>query len=222
MAHPPRVRFDQSFEHVRTFYKNDCPAQIASGLLPGKEQILFSKDGFATQNVHLKKIAMAPDQNLRGSVLVKNLAFVKSVICRFTFDGWATFSDVCASYAPRAEYKRDPEGYDRFNFSIDISGLTAPMSKTIILCVCFTCNDQMYWDSNNGANYEIPLAKQEASAEEDPIIPDFCRKEADRNPEIYLPLKVDKYPPLAVKTLNFNQPLQIKQLPMSTRYIARI
>ncbi|CAI6089242.1 unnamed protein product [Clonostachys chloroleuca] len=134
------------------------------------EQILFSKGDLATQNVHLDKLAMAPDRTLRGSVLVKNLTYVKSVFCRFTLDGWATFSDVCASYSSRAESGGKPDGYDRFEFSINQLCPTAFGADRIILCVCFVCNGQSYWDNNDGANYNIPLVKETPSLEEGPTV----------------------------------------------------
>uniref|UniRef100_A0A8H7K3X7 CBM21 domain-containing protein n=1 Tax=Bionectria ochroleuca TaxID=29856 RepID=A0A8H7K3X7_BIOOC len=152
---------------------------------------------------------------------------MKSVLCRFTLDRWATFSDVCANYSPRVEYAGETEGYDRFEFSINLLGPIGLGVERIILCVCFACNNQLYWDNNNGANYNILLAKQTSIGEEGPLVLD-CRplesisanhaQNIDRTMIDDVPLKINKPQTSVAKIpISFKQQLRAKQLPISIR-----
>lgn len=181
--HSHQVHFDHCLEEVRYFHESDKPVQIRNGFFNASSEIerrpntvqaskktqehfscqkrtLFSRDEFPLQNVHLEEISLGPDDNLLGSVLVRNLSFEKLVSCRFTLDRWATFKDVSAKYSSSCHQRKALENYDRFEFEIDFSTLPNPASRTIILCICFASNGQLYWDNNDNANYEIPLGNR--------------------------------------------------------------
>ncbi|KAH9054535.1 hypothetical protein EDB87DRAFT_1646648 [Lactarius vividus] len=53
-----------------------------------------SPDTPPTSNVHLESLTLIPTRPpfLRGTVRVRNLAFEKAVVARFTTDGWTTFT----------------------------------------------------------------------------------------------------------------------------------
>ncbi|TFL01043.1 putative phosphatase regulatory subunit-domain-containing protein [Pterulicium gracile] len=113
---------------------------------------------------------------LRGTVLVHNLAFSKSVIARFTFDAWQTTSDVSARYIESLEGGR----VDQFEFFVRVEGLNpfasgvglnpfasvggvglgvggGEVKRELELALRFTVGEggegREYWDNNGEGNY---------------------------------------------------------------------
>jgi hypothetical protein len=184
------VHFDSHLEHVRHFLQVDRPLAVSAGSspadnhesdveypFPGEERpgsktppfewelitTNFPHDNSArkTLPVKLEKVWLSPDQKtLLGSVAVANLAFQKSVVCRFTLDYWKTTSEVAAGFSHEIMPRETPMGYDRFTFSIKLSDTANLESKTLFFCIRYTVNGQEYWDNNNNANFQVDFRKK--------------------------------------------------------------
>jgi hypothetical protein len=123
----------------------------------------FPHDGHArkTLPVKLEKVWLSPDQKcLLGYVVVSNIAFHKSVVCRFTLDYWKTTSEVAAEYSHEIRPQETPLGQDRFSFSIKLADTANLESKTLFFCVRYTVNGQEYWDNNSGQNFQVDFRKK--------------------------------------------------------------
>lgn len=110
------------------------------------------------QNVSLENVCVQEaDQQLIGSIKVKNLAFSKQVLLRITFDKWSTHQDVEATFVPSglqgATSTPTVNLFDTFTFKVAIP--TAPSPNRIEFCLCFKCPTGEFWDNNSGKNYVI-------------------------------------------------------------------
>jgi len=113
------------------------------------------------QTVRLERIWLSNDQKcLLGSVAVANLAFHKSVTCRFTLDYWKTTSEVAGEYAGEIRPVETSFAQDRFNFTIKLSDLANLESKTLYFCIRYNVNGQEHWDNNNGSNFQVDFKKK--------------------------------------------------------------
>ncbi|KAF0323314.1 GIP2 Glc7p-interacting protein [Colletotrichum asianum] len=111
--------------------------------------------------VRLERVWLSSDQkSLLGSVCVANLAFQKSVTCRFTLDYWKTTSEVGAEYSHEIRPQESGVSHDRFQFSIKLSDLANLESKTLFFCIRYNVNGQEFWDSNNGTNFQVDFRKK--------------------------------------------------------------
>lgn len=184
------VHFDSHLEHVRHFLQVDRPLAVSAGSSPidsyeSDTEYPFPGNGrpavrtppfeweIVTSNfphhssteapapVRLEKVWLSNDQKtLLGSVAVVNLAFHKSVVCRFTLDYWKTTSEVGADYSHEIRPKETPLGQDRFTFSIKLADTAHLESKTLFFCVRYTVNGQEYWDNNSGSNFQVDFRKK--------------------------------------------------------------
>ncbi|KAF9875439.1 protein phosphatase regulator [Colletotrichum karsti] len=111
--------------------------------------------------IRLERVWLSPDQkNLLGSICVANLAFQKSVTCRFTLDYWKTTSEVGAEYSHEIRPQEGGVSHDRFTFTIKLSDLANLESKTLYFCVRYNVNGQEFWDNNNGTNFQVDFRKK--------------------------------------------------------------
>jgi hypothetical protein len=184
------VHFDSHLEHVRHFLQVDRPLAVSAGSSPvdnydsdteypfhGDERSAGRTPPFEWEivvtnfpvetparkalAVRLERVWLSTDQkSLIGSVIVANLAYSKSVTCRFTLDYWKTTSEVVAEYLAEVRPKVTPEGQDRFNFTIKLSDLANLESKTLYFCIRYNVNGQEYWDNNGGTNFQIDFRKK--------------------------------------------------------------
>lgn len=179
------VHFDNQLEHVRTFLQIDKPAAVSAGSSPvdpydSETDFLFDSNAkreapweweiktpnFPTnadrkhQPVMLEKILLSSDKKfLVGSVIVKNWAFHKSVVIRFTLDYWKTTSEVAAEFSHNIRNDID-EGCDRFMFNIKLADQTNLENKTLFFCVRYNVNGQEFWDSNGLMNFQVEFKKK--------------------------------------------------------------
>ncbi|KAI1828289.1 putative phosphatase regulatory subunit-domain-containing protein [Xylaria intraflava] len=179
------VHFDSHLEHVRHFLQVDKPLAVSTGPLPADNYDSDAEDPFKSVNkaghrlssheweimtnnfpaetpirkclpVRLERVWMSPDQkSLMGSVSVANLAFQKSVVCRFTFDYWKTTSEIGAEYQQEIRQRDTGIGHDRFQFSIKLSDIANLGAKTLFLCIRYNVNGLEYWDNNDKANFQV-------------------------------------------------------------------
>jgi hypothetical protein len=184
------VHFDSHLEHVRHFLQVDRPLAVSAGSSPadnyesdneypflGQTQpgtrsppyeweiqtCNFPHDTSARRSypVKLERVWLSTDQkSLLGSVAVTNLAFQKSVTCRFTLDYWKTTSEIAAEYSHEIRPKETPLGQDRFTFSIKLADTANLASKTLFFCIRYSVNGQEYWDNNNSANFQVDFRKK--------------------------------------------------------------
>lgn len=178
------VHFDAQLEHIRHFLQLDKPLAVSADTSPvetysGASEYPFytgptyewevklpnfPADSAArrTQPVRLDRVYLSSDQqSLIGVVVVANLAFQKNVLARFTLDYWKTVSEVSAEYNHDVRRKQINDGFDRFNFTINLSDVTNLETKTLFLCIRYTVAGQEYWDNNSSINYQVDFAKKE-------------------------------------------------------------
>jgi hypothetical protein len=181
------VHFDNQLEHVRTFLQVDRPAAVSAGSSPvdpyeSETEFPFSESDrrreppweweIKTPNfpassadrkqlpVRVERVFLSSDKKfLVGSVIVKNLAFHKSVVARFTLDYWKTTSEVSAEYSHDV-HKNIDEGCDRFMFNIKLEDQTKLENKTLFFCVRYNVNGQEFWDNNNSVNFQVEFSKK--------------------------------------------------------------
>ncbi|KAI1768913.1 carbohydrate-binding module family 21 protein [Hypoxylon sp. FL1150] len=184
------VHFDSHLEHVRHFLQVDRPLAVSAGTSPADNYESDNEYPFnvgqtakprtpsfewelvvnnlPTESpirralpVRLERVWMSPDQkSMIGSVAVANLAFYKTVICRFTFDYWKTTSEVAAEYHHEIRPRETETGHDRFQFSIKLSDLANLESKTLFFCVRYGVNGIEFWDNNDGVNFQVDFRKK--------------------------------------------------------------
>ncbi|KAK8115374.1 hypothetical protein PG999_007443 [Apiospora kogelbergensis] len=151
------VHFDSHLEHVRHFLQVDRPLAWETVI-----------NNFPTENplrkalpIRVERIWMSPDQkSLLGSIAVANMAFHKSVTCRFTFDYWKTVSEVAAEYSHEIRPRETEAGHDRFQFTIKLSDFANLEAKTLYFCVRYNVNGREYWDNNHDLNFQIDFRKK--------------------------------------------------------------
>ncbi|KAG5653955.1 hypothetical protein H0H81_009072 [Sphagnurus paluster] len=115
-------------------------------------------------DVVLEELRLAPGAapRIEGRVRVRNLAYAKSVVARFTFDGWQTTSEVSAHYTE----SRGP-AVDVFVFSIRLDDLLQRIEgKRMWLAVRYNVAGREVWDNNGGRDYlaEFSVTKREEVA----------------------------------------------------------
>ena len=138
-------------------------AQPASDYLDFRSRL--DKLNLSLENVVLQEA----DQQLVGTVKVKNLAFSKQVTVRITFDNWQTQTDFEATFATPSGLQGGSNTptinlFDTFSFKIPIPTLVP--SNRIQFCVRFTCEAGEFWDNNGGKNYVIvkPVIEEKKNA----------------------------------------------------------
>ncbi|TFK89886.1 carbohydrate-binding module family 21 protein [Polyporus arcularius HHB13444] len=137
---------------------------------------------------------------LRGTVLVRNMSFEKTVAVRFTLDDWQTTSEVMGKHVvslpglpppfPRArtmgdlagniatgqptedEHKEAGPAWDRFSFTIRLEDYETKLAdRTLYLVVRYNPGSGgEYWDNNDGANYRVGFKRVAASPLPSPAI----------------------------------------------------
>ena len=135
-------------------------------------------------NVYLETICFPRSRppTLRGSVVVKNVAFEKLVALRFTLDNWQTTSEVTCKFVcslpalpppfpPEREAVGAPRaGWDRFSFLIRLEDVERKLvERTIFLVARFTATGVgEWWDNNNDKNYKLRFKHITPSAAKGP------------------------------------------------------
>jgi len=180
---------ENSLEHVRHFLQVDRPIAVSAGSSPvdphdDDPEFPFGDDDSNSRLSHFdweirlsnfprisverqalpirtEKVYLSADTRvLIGSVVVRNLAFHKLVVARFTLDYWKTTSEVVAEYNTDVRKKELDDGRDRFSFNIELDDQTNLENKTLFFCVRYHVNGQDYWDNNNSINYQVDFSKK--------------------------------------------------------------
>ncbi|KAI8590399.1 putative phosphatase regulatory subunit-domain-containing protein [Geranomyces variabilis] len=183
------ISFGQNLEHVVHFHKESTSSSIKkltqyarqdtgevsfstlSKALAVREMWLLEKHNlpacpsFGNNQLVLDSVKVDNDKILVGNVLVRNLAFEKTVAVHYTIDNWATTHDILASFLnvvtpPVGNIK----GMDKFVFKIDLNrefGAQANAANLAFALRYDVCGQQ-YWDNNSGANYRVNLVRPTA------------------------------------------------------------
>ncbi|KAL5495117.1 hypothetical protein ACEPAI_579 [Sanghuangporus weigelae] len=124
-------------------------------------------------NVHVETLVLPRTSPpiLRGSVIVRNLAFTKDVAVRFTLDNWHTTSEVACKHVislpslpppfPHPHTEGDlaagKNTWDRFSFIIKLEDFERKLQeKTMWFVVRYTApGTGEWWDNNSGQNYRV-------------------------------------------------------------------
>ncbi|KAK3838360.1 MAG: LOW QUALITY PROTEIN: putative phosphatase regulatory subunit-domain-containing protein [Linnemannia elongata] len=167
LTSPKYVHFNTQLEHVRLFLQGETPACVGERetLVDPRQhdrstsdiKVALSNwtpvvaDSFQPVNIdsgaaplRVETVVLSDDQTeLRGKILVQNIAFHKHVSVRYTIDFWQTQCEV------GAEFEESIKGtsVDRFSFVIPLD-----MERTMTFCLAVRYR---FWDSNNGMNYHI-------------------------------------------------------------------
>ena len=180
---------DNSLEHVRHFLQVDRPIAVSAGTSPvdpydEENEFPFGDDETSPGSlpfeweirltnfprisvergalpVRTERVYLSPNTKiLKGDVVVRNLAFHKLVVARFTLDYWKTTSEVIAEYNHDVRRKEVDRGCDRFTFGIKLEDQANLENKTMFFCVRYSVNGQDYWDNNNNVNYQVDFSKK--------------------------------------------------------------
>ncbi|RMJ10333.1 hypothetical protein CDV36_010041 [Fusarium kuroshium] len=172
------VHFDTKLNNVCYFRKADRPLAVSAGSSPVIGHLEVNEYPFYADNdedlfewqlftpnfprdsldrdsmpARLERLYLSHDKkHILGSVIVANLAFEKSVICRFTLDYWTTTSETTAVHCCAVPGQMGK--YDRFIFSIRLTETVNIESKPIFLCIRYNVNGQEFWDNNLGTNFQ--------------------------------------------------------------------
>lgn len=179
------VRFKNSLENVRLFSKFDQPQAVSkppslrSDHLDGHEYIVASAamctpSPFRNTESHISMLRFfnrstdtdcpvtleemrihTYSMSITGSVVVKNLAFQKQVVCRFTLDNWATMSEVNAEYCCSAETQHKGSVQDGFKFSIQLTEFSKLGDNTLSFCIRYLVDGNEFWDNNSLSNFQF-------------------------------------------------------------------
>lgn len=94
-----------------------------------------------------------------GTVLLRNLAYVKDVAIRYTRDGWKTWSEIKCYYSSAAADNCEYWTFNGPEWSFAKSYATQPLTSAVKLnfdfCVRYKVNGVTYWDNKGGANYHM-------------------------------------------------------------------
>lgn len=94
---------------------------------------------------------VASQNSVWGTVKVKNIAYHKSVVVRYTLDAWGCFKDVEATYVPES----NDGSSDRFSFAITVPEYFLVTGGVLEFCIRYETSGQEFWDSNGGENYKV-------------------------------------------------------------------
>lgn len=177
------VHFDSQLEHVKLFLAEQKPLAVSrdgsptddtSGTDSDFPSFIFGSDEKRERtrliirvvnmpsrinmnaDVCLEETSVAPGNNaILGRVRVRNIAFVKTVAIRFTFDSWQTTSEVVGHY-----HDSPSSDFDRFFFTIRLDDLLARIEeKTLVLAVRYSVAGRDHWDNNCGQDYVAKFSR---------------------------------------------------------------
>lgn len=125
----------------QTYYDNNNGNNysISTDPLSGANDLVLAKSDLITSNI------VSTSTSISGTVILKNLAFQKTVKVIYTTNNWVTSNEVAASYL-------NPDfSYENWNFQIN--GLSS--GQTVKFYVAYTANGITYYDNNLKRNYSV-------------------------------------------------------------------
>lgn len=123
---------------------------------PAANYVAF-REKLDSNNVSLENVILK-DYNVLGTIKVKNISFEKVVKIRCTFDSWESADDISANYVPTNGANTGDSTYDTFSFEISVPP-TFNLHQKIQFCISYKAGSKMFWDNNDGQNYEVVSAE---------------------------------------------------------------
>ena len=121
--------------------ENDCLSACYDKVQPEEVEAKVKQTNVCLADTRLS------GRTVSGFVIVNNLAFDKTVMIRYTFDQWKTFSESQSYYVSSA----DGTKRDKFGFN-----LTFPNDKIEMhFAIQYKVDGNEFWDNNSGNNYKI-------------------------------------------------------------------
>lgn len=121
---------------------------------PASDYVQF-RQRLDTAKVSLENVIIKENEEIiMGTVKVRNLSYQKEVVVRVSSNKWKSYEDAFCKYVPNSASNSVTAAYvlyDTFSFKLPIP----PNARRIEFCVCFRCDEQEYWDNNDGKNYVI-------------------------------------------------------------------
>jgi hypothetical protein len=173
---PKFVHFDTDLEQVRWFLEAEKPRAVSceasdeesdeefSESSDEEDELIITLPNFprittlhSSKSVFVERIFLSDNKRqLRGRIQVQNIAFHKTVTVRYTFDFWQSVSEISASYIEVGQDRKN-KNLDTFVFSIDLidNSRNSINGQTMYFAVQYTVGDRVYWDNNNGSNYQV-------------------------------------------------------------------
>ncbi|KEP52584.1 putative phosphatase regulatory subunit [Rhizoctonia solani 123E] len=138
-------------------------------LAPTTSQLAFQPP--PQSHVHLQYLSLPPIRppRLQGTVLVRNVAFAKTVVVRYTTDNWETASEINASYSSSLPLGIVPGSidapWDKFTFTIKLDDIERSLPERTLFCVVKYDAHGVgeWWDNNNGNNYRVEFERPESN-----------------------------------------------------------
>ncbi|RXG69461.1 Protein phosphatase 1 regulatory subunit 3C-B [Armadillidium vulgare] len=105
-------------------------------------------------NVALENVVINESESLlSGTVKVRNVAFEKSVIVRYTTNNWLSHDEALGQYMSLPASGSSYNIYDTFTFSIPLP--CTSIADKIEFCICYETDGCQFWDNNNDKNYVV-------------------------------------------------------------------
>lgn len=188
---PKAVHFDEQLERVKLFLAQQRPTAVSRDGSPIETETEDDSEAFpfppmttsipsqislvlpefphnslpeiGNRDICLETLEIAADwKSLKGTALLRNLAFEKRLSIRFTFDDWQTISEVTGEWASTLVGGT----IDRWTFTIKLQDLLARIEeKTMFMALKYSVNGGEIWDSNNGKNYRVEFRKSPARSQ---------------------------------------------------------
>jgi len=121
----------------------------------------------------LESIELVDGSILKGTIQVKNLAYHKSVVIRYTLDNWNTTKEAPAVYTSAVTNGTafySDVGLDLFTFTIDMTSQFNAFNNSLVphfadhpivmsFAIRYEVNHNTYWDNNNTNNFQIEFVQ---------------------------------------------------------------
>eukprot|EP00112_Aurelia_sp_Birch-Aquarium-sp1_P000130 Seg1010.5 transcript_id=Seg1010.5/GoldUCD/mRNA.D3Y31 product="Protein phosphatase 1 regulatory subunit 3E" protein_id=Seg1010.5/GoldUCD/D3Y31 len=121
--------------------------QLAPVMMPWNSERFY--DRLELSNVSLENVVKTR-RGIIGMVAVKNLAYLKDVIIRYSFDNWATTLETHAAF-----YRQDRRQTDFFVFVLASKAACFDRRWEVKFAIRYRVNGKEFWDNNDGSNYGI-------------------------------------------------------------------
>ncbi|CAE6514801.1 unnamed protein product [Rhizoctonia solani] len=145
------------------------PAPACVRLAPTTSQLAFQPPPHS--HVHLQYLSLPAIRppRLHGTVLVRNVAFSKTVVVRYTTDNWETASEINATYNSSLPPGIVPGSidapWDKFTFTIKLDDIERSLPDRTLFCVVKYEAHGVgeWWDNNQGQNYRVEFERPESN-----------------------------------------------------------
>ena len=94
-----------------------------------------------------------------GYVCVKNLAYEKRVVIRFSLNNWGTYSDLAANWKESIGGTTEHPESDKFRFVIPLP--SPNWSGIVEFAVRYEVAGWTFWDNNRQRNYRVIVDRNE-------------------------------------------------------------